>query len=301
MIGAVRDVFKQTTIPYRTDVDTRTLSTFRIGGVCPLVIEPQCENELIEAIRICRLVGVRFAVIGRGSNLLFADGELKHVLIRAAALDALRPTQVGISAQAGCSLARLAHFAADRELSGLAFAAGIPGTLGGALVMNAGAYGKEIGTLVQSVTVLDICQARVTVLSREELCFSYRSSLLQARDLTVLSAELALPVRASRAAILAEMAELAKRRRESQPLQQPSAGSVFRRPASGEPMGKVIEELGLKGLRCGNAAVSDKHAGFIVNLGGATAADVLTLIEHIRKNVERERGFLPIPEIRYVP
>lgn len=301
MSGSARDVFKQTTISHRTDVDARTLCSFRIGGVCPLVIEPQCTGELIEAVRICHLLHVPFAVIGRGSNLLLGDGEMEHVLIRTTALDALRRTRDGIAAESGCTLARLAHFAARDGLAELAFAAGIPGTVGGAIFMNAGAYGNEIGALVKNVTVLDIQNARVELLARSDLCFGYRSSILQESGAVVLAAELALPEQRPPAEILAEMRLLAQKRRETQPLHLPSAGSIFRRPASGEPMGRVIEELGLKGLRCGNVAVSEKHAGFFVNLGGGSAADVRSLIAQIQQNVERKRGFLPIPEIRYIP
>ena len=295
------EVFKQTTLNYQTDVPCAALSTFRIGGSCPVLIEPQCEGELLQTMRICRIAAIAFWVIGRGSNLLFSDEPLPGVLIRTTALDAVRRTRDGIEVQAGCTLSRLAHFAAREGLAGLCFAAGIPGTVGGALVMNAGAYGGEIGDLVQSATVYDAQSNAIEVLPHEALRFSYRSSALQDGAHIVLSAKLCLTQTAPQNQLFDEMRALAQKRRATQPLQYPSAGSVFRRPATGEPMGKIIEELGMKGLRCGNAAVSQHHAGFIVNLGGATARDVRALIERIQKNVERERGFRPIPEIRFIP
>lgn len=166
--------------------------------------------------------------------------------------------------------------------------------------MNAGAHGKALGDLVKYVVCFEPDTSKITTYFNKELNFCYRNSVFQTNNAVVLQAAFHLKERAEPSAIQAQIGVLLDKRKATQPLQLPSAGSAFLRPASGEPMGKILDELGLKGLRCGNAAVSQKHAGFIVNLGGATAADVLALIAKIQRIVEKEHGFRPITEIRYI-
>ncbi len=295
------DVLKEKTIPFRTGVMTATLCTFRIGGRADMVIEPRCVGELIEAIRCCTGLGLPFAVIGKGSNLLFDDGETHTALIRTVALDTVRFFDGELEALCGVSLARLAHLCAKKGSDALSFAAGIPGTLGGAAVMNAGAHGKAIGELVKSVVAYDLESDRIKTLFNHQLNYSYRKSVFQSENMFILSARLSVGSHCDPCDALAKIRHFAEIRRATQPLDLPSAGSVFRRPAPGILLSKIMDELGLKGMRVGDAAVSQKHAGFIVNLGNARAADVKKLILQIQNIVEKERGIRPQPELCFIP
>ncbi len=298
---AFEEVLKKKDIPYRTGVISATLCTFRIGGRVGIVIEPRCVGELIAAAKLCVAYGLPFAVIGRGSNLLFDDGEIKTVLIRSVFLDGVRVTQNGIFAHCGTSLMKLSHIAAREGLGGLSFACGIPGTLGGGLFMNAGAYGKSLADIVKQVRVLDFSTGEIKTLFNHQLNYSYRKSRFQTENEIVLDAFLALQAGADSQKLLREIVRLSEARKKAQPISLPSAGSVFRRPSPELPISKIIDELGLKGLRVGGAAVAREHAGFIVNVGGASAADVKKLISDIQKIVERERGIRPATELRFIP
>ena len=295
------DVLKEKTIPFRTGVPAATLCTFRIGGTADIVIEPRCVGELIEAVRCCLSLELPFAVIGRGSNLLFDDGQIHVVLIRTVALDTVRFFEGEVQALSGVSLARLAHLCAEQGSEALSFAAGIPGTLGGAVVMNAGAHGKSVGELVRSVVAYDFGADRVKTLFNHQLNYSYRNSVFQEKNMLVLSASLALGARCEPMDAMSKIHLLAVKRKATQPLDLPSAGSAFRRPAPDIALSRIMDELGLKGMRVGDAAVSQKHAGFIVNLGNAKAADVRELMLQIQNIVEKERGIRPQPELRFIP
>jgi len=295
------EALKNRSIAYRKNVLTATLSTFRIGGACPYVVEPCCIGELCDVLALCRQTALSYALIGRASNILFDDTDLPSVLVRTVRLDAVKWEGNGIlRADCGVLLPRLAHCTAKAGYGDLCFAAGIPGTVGGGIYMNAGAHGKDLGSLIKYVVCYEPYGDKITTYFNKELSFCYRKSDFQTNNAIILQAAFQLVDLAPPAVLQARIKAFLARRRDTQPLQQPSAGSVFLRPDSGEPMGKILDELGLKGMRCGNAAVSSKHAGFIVNLGGATAADVLTLIGKIQEIVEKERGFRPVPEIRYI-
>lgn len=278
-----------------------TLCSFHIGGPVTALIEPRCEGELIESITLCHRLGKRFCVIGRGSNLLFGDGMIETVLIRTTGLDATRLSNAVLDAQCGASLQRLCAIAAGQGFRDLAFACGIPGTLGGAITMNAGAYGKSMQDVVHTVRVFDLDDAEIKTLFNHQLNFSYRNSIFQSKNLVLLSATLSLQQPELSNRIRAEMRALNAARRSAQPVLLPSAGSVFKRPEKDVPLARILDELGLKGMRRGGAEVSRQHAGFIVNLGGATAADVTALICEIQKITERERGIRPEPELRFIP
>lgn len=292
------DTLKERGILYKENVSMASLCTFRIGGVCRMLILPHCIGELVEAVALCRKHGVPFAVLGRGSNMLFPDGVFCGALISTQNLNAHRFTETGILADCGVSLPRLAHLAASRGYSDLAFAAGIPGVLGGGLFMNAGAYGKGLCECLKYAKVYDILSGKITTIFNKELSYSYRKTDFQAKNTIILQAELQLTACVGEEAARAEIQRLQARRAATQPLALPSAGSAFLRPSEGDSMGRLLDELGLKGKRCGGAAVSEKHAGFIVNLGGATASDVLQLIREISDIVEKEKGFRPVPEYR---
>ena len=302
MNRTLEDVLKQRGIPYRSNVSTATLCTFRIGGIARLVIEPQCMGELIAALCLCREHARSYAVIGRGSNLLFDDNAIDTVLIRTAALDAVRILANGrIVADCGVPLGTLSATAARAGLAGLAFACGIPGTVGGALYMNAGAHGKCMLDLVETAEIWNPELQKIETLFNHQLNNSYRNSAFKAKNTVVLRATLALLPDADPAPIFAEMRALLQKRNTTQPTDLPSAGSVFCRPAPDVPLSRIMDELGLKGLRVGGAMVSPKHAGFIVNTGSATANDVRALIEQIQNILEREKGFRPVTEIRRIP
>lgn len=301
MTARVEEVLKQRSVPYKKHVSSAALSTFRIGGVADLLVEPLCAEELIFAVETCRKAGIPHFILGRGSNVLFDDNMAGTVLISTRRLDALRDTADGFSAECGVTLASLFQAALARGLGGLSFAAGIPGSVGGAVLMNAGAFQKSIGDTVKSVLAYDLERAKKETLFHNQLNFSYRNSIFQAKNALILRVELVLEPNADKGTILEEAKHFSAMRRATQPLEFPSAGSAFRRREAGEPLSKILDELGLRGMCVGGAAVSEKHAGFIINKGDASAADVKALIAKIQNITERERGFKPIPEIRFFP
>ena len=275
--------------------------SFRVGGAAKRMAFPENAEQLVLLMNFALSCGARALVIGNGTNLLVPDEGLDRLVIDVS--DGMTRIAAGgqaneITAQCGASLARIAEYARKKGLSGLEFAHGIPGTLGGAVCMNAGAYGGEIKDVVASVTLLDP-QAGIRTLKGEEMQFSYRRSLLSEHpEYVVLSATFRLE-RGDSETIGARMRELMAKRKASQPLEFPSAGSTFKRPV-GYYAGPLIEGCGLKGRRVGGAEVSTKHAGFIVNTGGATCADVLALIEKVKKTVYDARGVMLEPEVKIV-
>lgn len=276
-------------IPVRRDVPTAPYTTFHIGGPITLMIEPQSEVQLMEALRIVRKNGIFSLVLGRGSNVLLPDEGIEGVIIRTSCVRDASEEMGALPASCGATLAEIARVAQRAGLAGLEFAHGIPGTLGGALFMNAGAYGGQMSDVVTSVRLYDAERDEILTLSGEQMAFSYRHSILQAHpEWTVLGATVTLTPDDPHS-IEARMQDYMQRRREKQPLEYPSAGSTFKRPA-GAFAGQLIEQSGLKGYRIGGAMVSPKHAGFVINAGGATAKDVLALIEHIKGVVYRDHG-----------
>jgi len=274
-------------------------TTFRIGGPARRAALPATVEELTALLALTEEMGWPRLVVGNGSNLLVSDEGLDCLVILTQELTVLELLPGGvIRGGAGLSLARLAVFAQKNGLTGLEFAHGIPGSLGGAVCMNAGAYGGEMCQVVRSVTAWFPGRG-VVVLTPDELDFSYRHSLFSHREGVVLEAEFALRGGDSDA-IRAAMDELIRRRREKQPLEYPSAGSTFKRPA-GHFAGALIEQCGLKGFRIGGAQVSEKHAGFVINTGGATCGDVLALMDHVRAVVLEKTGVELEPEVKAVP
>lgn len=271
-------------------------TSFRIGGPAAAMVFPRSAAELTRACRILRLHGQAPLLLGNGTNILAPDEGLARIVIKTHnGLAGCRVAEDGvIIAESGLLLSRLAVAARDASLAGMAFAHGIPGTLGGAVVMNAGAYGGELGDVVRRVVYLDE-NLETHEAAGDELAFSYRHSLFSDRACVILEAELRLE-KGNREAIQTEMEALAVKRRESQPLELPSAGSTFKRPKTGYAAA-LIDEAGLKGYAVGGAQVSEKHAGFVVNRGGAACRDVLRVIEHIQETVLRLFGVALEPEI----
>ena len=274
--------------------------SFRVGGPAKRMAFPKNAEQVVLLMNFAEEVGARPLVIGNGTNLLAPDEGLDRLVINMAGEFASvgKTGETELSATAGISLARLALFACEQGLTGLEFAHGIPGTLGGAVCMNAGAYGGEMKDVITSVTLLDPARGIVT-LSRDEMQFSYRRSILSDHpEYVVLSASFRLQ-KGDADAINAKMRELMEKRRASQPLEYPSAGSTFKRP-TGYYAGPLIEGCGLKGVRVGGAEVSQKHAGFVINVGNATCVDVLALIEKVQKTVYDAHGVMLEPEVKIV-
>ncbi|MBE5948456.1 MAG: UDP-N-acetylmuramate dehydrogenase [Lachnospiraceae bacterium] len=272
-------------------------TTFRIGGPARYFLTPDSEEALKEVILMCKEHNIDFYVIGNGSNLLVSDKGYDGVVIKIGEnLRKIRCEEDKIYATAGATLAGVAQTALKNSLTGFEFAAGIPGTLGGALVMNAGAYGGEMKLVVESAEVLDN-EGNFIVLSNEELELGYRKSVIPKKGYIVLSAVIKLDYTEDKEAISARMSELAAQRREKQPLEYPSAGSTFKRP-EGYFAGKLIMDAGLRGYAIGGATVSEKHCGFVINKGGATADDVIRLIEHVRATVLAKFGVELEPEVK---
>jgi len=282
-----------------------TYTSFGIGGPADVLVDAASVGEVVESLAAAARLRVPSQIIGLGTNLLVRDGGIRGLVVR------VGPRMGGLEwddeatavvAGAGIPLAELSAALGRRSWTGLEWAEGIPGTLGGALVMNAGAYGGEISDVVEWVEVIEavaVVEGQVpstTVLSLADLGYSYRRSALQQGRHVALRARLRL-ARGDAAEIGTRMAEFAARRRDRQPLEYPSAGSFFMRP-SGHYVGPMIEECGLKGLRVGGAEVSEKHANFIINTGGATAADVLALAELVRRAVHERYGVDLHPEVR---
>jgi UDP-N-acetylmuramate dehydrogenase len=286
-------------VPYHTDVCLAPYTTFHIGGPAALMVEPQNEEQLVSTLRALRKSGVFSLVLGRGSNLLLPDEGIYGVIIRTCEIDAVCIDGRTLVANGGATLTAITRAAQKAGLSGLEFAYGNPGTLGGALFMNAGAYGGQMSDVVTSVRLYDAERDEIFTFSGEQMAFAYRHSILQAHpEWTVLSAAMLLtPDDAEQ--IDARMQDYMTRRREKQPLNYPSAGSAFKRPV-GAFAGALIEQCGLKGYAVGGAMVSPKHAGFIVNTGDATARDVLTLMEHVRTKVFETHGIELESEIQIV-
>ena len=270
-------------------------TTFRVGGPADVLFMPSSPKQLVSAMELAKGHGVPCLVIGNGSNLLVKDGGIRGLVIEVGEnMAAVRVEGNTLLAQAGVKLSALSRAALSASLTGLEFASGIPGSLGGAVAMNAGAYGGE---MVQVLTRAEVyASGRRMTLTRDELQMGYRTSRVLTEGMVVLSAELTLK-KGDPEAIQATMNELNRRRREKQPLAYPSAGSTFKRP-EGHFAGALIEQAGLKGRGVGGAQVSELHAGFIINRGGATARDVLDLIRLVQDTVYGQSQVRLEPEVR---
>ncbi len=270
-------------------------TAFRIGGPADIFCKVQSAEALAKILRYLTQTGRDCFIIGKGSNLLVSDKGYRGVILQPdGELAAVRVEGTRIIAGAGASLPQVARTAAEHGLSGLEFAAGIPGSLGGAVVMNAGAYDGEMKQIVKSVTVYDQMGEEMC-LDNDTMEFSYRSSIIKDRPFTVAEVTMELQ-EGDREAIFSRMEELNRRRREKQPLEYPSAGSTFKRP-QGYFAGKLIMDAGLRGLRVGDAQVSEKHCGFIVNIGNASAEDVKELMEEVQYRVKKQLGVRLEPEV----
>ena len=270
-------------------------TTFRVGGPAEMMFFPANAQELVQALKLAREEGIETHVVGNGSNLLVRDGGIRGLtIVLGEHFSEVRVEGTKLHAQAGVLLSRAAAVAQEAGLSGLEFAGGIPGTLGGGCAMNAGAYGGQMSDVLVSAEVL--LNGEVKTLSLEEMQMGYRTTLPLREGGVVLGACFQLR-EDDKEEIYARMRDLNARRRDKQPLNMPSAGSTFKRP-EGHFAGALIEGCGLKGCTIGGAQVSEKHAGFVVNTGSATAQDILDLIAHIQRVVKQETGVDLEPEVK---
>ncbi len=287
----------------------RKHTTFRIGGPADYMVFPESEAEISSVVSLCKEQHIPFMVIGNGSNLLFDDKGFRGCIIqladRFAGIEVEADCRCTFYAKAGTSLAKAANYAYEHMLTGLEFASGIPGSVGGGVLMNAGAYGGELSQCVGASKYLDISALKagnsdyIKTRTGEAQGFAYRHSIYQEEDTVVLGAYFTLELTDCKEAIGARMKELNARRREKQPLEYPSAGSAFKRPV-GDYAARLIEVSGLKGLRVGDAMVSPKHSGFIINVGDASAQDVRALMEQVQERVYQDSGIMLEPEIRII-
>ncbi len=271
-------------------------TTFKIGGAADIFAMPRTAEELIFVIRLCREYNIDHYIIGNGSNLLVRDKGFRGCIIRPD-LKELSLDGGRITAGAGVMLSAAARLAADNSLTGMEFASGIPGTVGGGVCMNAGAYGGELKDIIEYVKILDT-DLNIKTLSCEQAAFGYRTSGIMKENAIVLEAAFVLE-KGDKDEIVGKMNTLNSQRREKQPLEYPSAGSTFKRP-EGYFAGKLIDDCGLRGFAVNDAQVSEKHCGFVVNKGNATAKDVLELMEKVEQKVFDEFGVRLEPEVRII-
>lgn len=270
-------------------------TSFRIGGPADIIVIPGDKDDVSRVLQYAEENNCPLTVIGNGSNLLVRDGGIRGIVLKLGnALRYCTTEDKKIVCGSGLSLASASRYAYEQGLKGMEFAVGIPGSIGGAVYMNAGAYDGEMAFVVEAVTVMDL-QGKIKKMPASDLDFSYRHSVFQEEPYIILEVTLSLKA-GDKEEIAAKMADFSERRRSKQPLEMPSAGSTFRRP-EGYYVGPLIEKAGLKGYSVGGAQVSVKHAGFLVNKGGATARDVLQLIGEIQDRIRRDNSVYLQPEV----
>lgn len=291
---ALADFLESENIEYRQNEPMRAHTTFKIGGEADIFIIPASPAALIYAVKKCNELEIPYFILGNGSNLLVSDGGIEGAVISLSGINGISSDGEKITCGAGAMLSSVCLKALSLSLTGLEFAYGIPGTAGGALYMNAGAYGGQMADVIESAECLT-ATGEIKTLKKEDMRLGYRSSVFKKGGLIIISLTLALK-KGDKVEIKAEMDDLLNRRKQKQPLEYPSAGSTFKRP-EGYFAGALIEKNGLKGLTVGGAQVSEKHAGFVINRGGATAADVKALIKKIQKKVFENDGVMLEPEV----
>ncbi len=297
-LNIIKSLCSETGCEYIENVSLSGYTSFRIGGKADLFVMPETEEMLSEIVSACSEHGINYFILGKGSNLLVSDRGFKGAVICTSKLDKIELIdETTIYCQSGVALSKLCRFALDNSLTGLEFAFGIPGSAGGAAYMNAGAYGGEMKDVLYKCDHIS-SDGEKSSFEGSELDLSYRHSAYSKSDKTVTALYLKLR-KGDKDEIKSRMDELMSKRRDKQPLEYPSAGSTFKRP-EGYFAGALIEQCGLKGFTVGGAQVSEKHAGFVVNIGGATACDVLGVIEHCRKVVFDSTGVYLEPEVEII-
>ena len=294
-VGLFREFYNEDNI--KIDENLSSYVNFRVGGPADILLIPESKEQIKKSICICKENNIPVYVIGNGSNILVRDGGFRGVVISLKGVHNVTVNDERIEAECGAMLKEVSDKAMENSLTGFEFACGIPGTIGGAVFMNAGAYDGEIAHVIESAEVLDE-NCNVLKLTNDELDFGYRSSLVMKKGYTVLSAVFKLQ-KGKVKTIKDLVNDLTHKRESKQPLEYPSAGSTFKRP-TGYFAGKLIQDAGLKGYSIGGAAVSEKHSGFVINKRNATAKDITDLIEHIQDEVKKQFGVDLHPEVRII-
>ena len=270
---------------------------FKVGGPADILLIPKSKEQVIKSVEVCKENKIPFYLIGNGSNILVRDGGFRGVVISLKEVNTIIVDGDKIEAECGAMLKAVSDKAMENSLTGFEFACGIPGTIGGAVFMNAGAYDGQIAHVIESAEIIDE-ECNIVRLSNKDLDFGYRSSIVMKKGYTVLSAVFKLE-KGQVKTIKELVDDLTNKRESKQPLEYPSAGSTFKRP-TGYFAGKLIQDAGLKGYSIGGAAVSEKHSGFVINKGNATAKDITDLIKYIQDEVKRQFGVELHPEVRII-
>ena len=289
MTEEILGFLKANEVKYTRGESLSRLSTVRIGGICDIIVYPDSEDKLVRLVEFLEKGKIRYKILGRMSNVLPPDDIYRGVIIRTDLMSHAGFQGNIITAEAGISLPRLSSLCQDISLSGLEELSGIPGSLGGAIFGNAGAYGREISDLVIGVRAYDVDSKTVVELSGQMLGFGYRTSAFKSSRHVILSARLDLSF-GDEDKIRSKIREISTKRRNSQPINMPSLGSTFKRPGENIYPWRLIDECGLRGLTIGGATVSEKHAGFIVNQGNATSADYLAVVSYVKNTVQEKTG-----------
>ncbi len=288
--GCIEQICKKYNTEYKFNEKLSKYTSFQIGGCCDILVKPQNTDCVIEILDCCRNNNIKHYILGRGSNVLVSDNGLRGVVIVLAMADVrFEDDDEHIYCDAGASLAKVCAFAKDNSLTGLEFAYGIPGSVGGALYMNAGAYDGEMKNIVEYCVYIDE-QFKVNTMKAEDMQLSYRHSIFCESNNVIIGVVLKLK-KGNKDEIRAKMSELMEKRRSKQPLEYPSAGSTFKRPV-GDFAARLIEVSGLKGYTCGGAQVSEKHSGFVINKGNATFDDVMNVVKAVKDKVYADSGVM---------
>ena len=294
--NTIRSYLRDKKIEFAENEPMRNHTTFKIGGNADFFVTPTEETQIIKLNEFCLSNNIRITVLGNGSNILVADDGIDGIVLSLSKYNGITVNGSTVTAKSGAKLSAVCNKALKYSLSGLEFAYGIPASVGGALFMNAGAYGGETADVVQSATVL--FNNKVTVISAKDMCLGYRHSIFKDGNYIILSVDFLL-MPGNKIDIKNKMDDLISRRREKQPLEYGSAGSTFKRP-KGNYAAALIDQSGLKGYSVGDAQVSSKHAGFVVNTGNAKCSDVLKVIEDVKRTVKQKTGYELEPEVIYL-
>ena len=291
------EILSQNKIKYFCDELLSTHTSIKIGGKTPIFVEIASQKQLVDLLVYCDANEIKYHILGNGTNTLFDDSGFNGIVVCTKALKKFKVSNQSLFAECGFGLFELGKITKNLGLSGLEFAYGIPGSVGGAIVMNAGAFGENIGDFVEYVKVYQ--NGEVKRLSQKQMQFAYRSSLAQTQKMVVLGAKFVL-AKSSPKDIETRQQQFFKHRLQTQPYSDLSFGSAFKRNTNFPPVSKLIDELGLKGYHIGGAEISKKHAGFIVNVGSATCQDCILLIQYIQSKIFDAYGFVPEPEVKIV-
>ncbi len=281
---SIKEFLEKEHIDYMEHEELVKHTTYKVGGQCDFFVTPSSVDSLINLLKYINENNIKYKVLGNGSNVIVSSKRFEGIIISLSKLNRVEINDDIVNVEAGYPLIKLSNYCANNNLGGLEFASGIPAHVGGAIYMNAGAYKSDMSEVLINVTYIDE-KYNIVTKSKEELDFSYRHSIFQEKNYIVVSAKMQLH-NANKEEILTLMNDRRQRRIESQPLEYPSAGSVFRNPSDTVFSGKLIEELGLKGYSIGGAKVSEKHANFIVNYNNATSEDIVSLIKIIKEKVK---------------